>query len=309
MLAREQADYAAAGNCLEESVQLARSIGDECRVAASLHWLGLVRSDLQQFALAREHFDKALALHRQLGNTPEIAVTLLWFAWTKLREDEAGAAVEMLREALDHFRALGHKWGIYNSLWILAFVEYDAGRYAEAVELAREALPLQRDLGSRRGTALSMWALGAATLRMRGPEAARPLLEEALCSFRDIGDKSGVAITLERIADLIWHEGSAMVSARLLGAAAALRDASGAARMPVEQADHEALVRDLRARLGDDVYERAAARGSVLRWHDLVAEVLRPGGAGEPSRDKRKDYPGCAALLLTADRARKQDRP
>jgi tetratricopeptide (TPR) repeat protein len=283
VLAREQADYAYAGACLEGSVKLARSLGDERQLAASLHWLGLVCSDRHEFEQARAHFDQALALHRRFGNMPEVAVTLLWAAWTKLRQGETDAAAEMLREALAHFRAVRHKWGIYNTLWILAFVEYAAGEYAASVELVQEALPLQRDLGSRRGTALSLFTLGAATLRMRGPEAARPLLEEALCTFRDLGDKTGVASTLERMADLTWHEGKGTAAARLLGGAAALREAAGASRMPVEHADYESLVRDLRACLGGNLFERAAAGGSTMPWQEMVAEALEPAGAAEPA--------------------------
>jgi predicted ATPase/DNA-binding SARP family transcriptional activator len=295
MLARDQADFSHALIHIEESVAIARTVGDERELAASLQWLGLVYTDQEEYARAHASFNEALALHRRIDNTPEMAVTLLWLAWTKLREGEAEEAGGILREALRHFRALGHKWGIYNALWILAFVEYALGRYAAASGIIREAMPLQRDLGSRRGTARSLFILGAATLRTRGPEAARPHLEEALGTFRAMGDKAGVASTQERLADLTWQEGDGIGAARLLGSAAGLREAIGASRLPIESAEHEVLMKALCRQLGHRTLCEAMAEGRALAWNEVVATELqadrRPGKAGQETLPFHRSVP------------------
>jgi predicted ATPase/class 3 adenylate cyclase len=68
-----QGDYAEAIGYLEESLAIAREIGDRFRVAATLQPLGLAALGLGDFASGHRHLNEALALAREIGDPLQIA--------------------------------------------------------------------------------------------------------------------------------------------------------------------------------------------------------------------------------------------
>jgi class 3 adenylate cyclase len=80
---------------------------------------------------------------------------------------------------------------------------------------------------------------------------------------------------LEGLASAVARVGESVQAARMLGAAAALREPLDLHDEEVERRVKEETMRSLRSVLGDDGYERALTDGAAGPFDDLVAEALR----------------------------------
>ena len=258
ILARDQADYPYALKQLEEGLFLARSLGDRQGTADALQRLGLVASDRQEFETAHRCLNEALALDGELDNRAGVALSLACLAGAALRQNNLEPAAEFCCKALGEFRALGNKWGTVTSLHLLGSVEYYRGHYAHSAELQQECVFIQRHIGNRRGTALALSALAKATL-----------------SLEAIGDKWGAAGALDVTAKLLLQIGNAAHSARMLGAADAVRERLGVPMALSERPEHEALQVAVREILGANAFHLAFSEGSTLPWDQAVLEALR----------------------------------
>jgi DNA-binding CsgD family transcriptional regulator len=67
-------------------------------------------------------------------------------------------------------------------------------------------------------------------------------------------------------------------AARLFGAAQALRQALGQVRWPLHQPSHDAEIAALRARMGDEAFERAWSEGAALSLEEAAAYASRARG-------------------------------
>jgi hypothetical protein len=99
------------------------------------------------------------------------------------------------------------------------------------------------------------------------------LLKQALALSQEAGDMLGIARSLEGLA------GTALVSkperaARLLGAAAALREVLGAPVPAREREDHNRAVAALRTALGETAFAEDWTAGEALPVEKAVAEAL-----------------------------------
>ena len=153
-----------------------------------------------------------------------------------------------------------------------------------ALAYAQDALPLatsrfeaalleQRAIDDRWGMGFSLVGLGYAA-RDRGDDArAVALFAEGLALFTELGDRRIIALALDGVAGLAIAWGQPERAARLFGAAAALREASG---LPVEPAFRAAHGRDVaaaRAALGEDAFAAGWATGAALPLPVAVAEA------------------------------------
>ena len=118
-------------------------------------------------------------------------------------------------------------------------------------------------VAQRRGDAETVAALGHECLRL----------------LRELGTQLNVADCYERLAWVAHARGHPERAARLLGAAAALRAATGAPLPPVRHGDHDAVVIDVRALLGAPAFATAYAGGQALSRDEAVAYALEDAPA------------------------------
>jgi hypothetical protein len=89
-----------------------------------------------------------------------------------------------------------------------------------------------------------------------------------------------VADNLEELAGLAEGPQQAMVAARLLGAAQAIRDGNGLARWPLLQARYERAMENVRSLLGDAAFAAALEVGGALPLDDAIAAAQEADPAG-----------------------------
>jgi ATP/maltotriose-dependent transcriptional regulator MalT len=156
--------------------------------------------------------------------------------------------------------------------------------WPSARESIGESLEIARGLGDRRTIAKGVYFLGDAFLGLGDHAAARALYEEGLSLSLELGDRWVSTISIEGLARTAAAIGRPEASARLLGAADAMREATGATRSVYWRDLYEQAVAALRAKLGDAAFEAAAENGRTLTLEQAPAELGTPAPA--PAEDR-----------------------
>jgi non-specific serine/threonine protein kinase len=234
VLAGLQGDSAAAEPFFRESYDLWQRVGDRTRMAAAMGNLGLVAQDCQDAPRALACFEQAEALYAANGDRRGLAVTM-------------GSRAHLARQQ---------------------------GQTLEAVALFEETLALFRDVGDPRGIANSLVNLGQALIALGQPEEASDCLVEALELRRSLGNTLAVAECLEGFAAADTARRRARRAARLLGAAAVLREVTGAPPTPLERREHQAVVQRVRQLLSPEGFASEQALGRAMSPDEAVEYAL-----------------------------------
>jgi predicted ATPase/DNA-binding SARP family transcriptional activator len=315
LLAVAAGDDARARAAFEEAVAAARASGKRRNLAPPLCNLGLIECLRGRYDAARERFEEGLAIAREMGEpSDEIRRNLARIA---LVRGEHARARAMADELVAEARAIESEPKLADALVLRGDIDEEEGNPAAAARF-EEALALARRHGLRDDEAEALAGLaGAAAARgelSRALRLADEALEACLAAegpseagfvqkrraevLRASGDLAGArkaylqaiadrvaerrreydAPCVEGLAAIARAEGDVPGAARLLGAAAAMREALGT---PVAPRDRKALEAErglLREALGDRALEDALAAGRALAWS---AELLASKRASE----------------------------
>jgi predicted ATPase/class 3 adenylate cyclase len=236
-LALLQGDSGAAEPWLEQALVLGQAVNDRHTTANALNGLGVIARDQGDLERAQACFEESLALMRAVGDQRASAMVLVHLGNLAVYPGDLERAVAAFTEALALFRQVGDRANISICLANLGEMARMRGELAEAEVLGREALALDWELGDRRRCAEALEML-AATAGMAEP----------------------------------MRQGGR--AARLLGAAAALREVLGAPQPPHQRADIEGAVAAAQATLGEEAWAAAFAVGRALTLEEAVAEAL-----------------------------------
>jgi predicted ATPase/class 3 adenylate cyclase len=184
------------------------------------------------------------------------------------------AADRWLAQAVDVARRSGSPFAIGFAAMGWGEVLGYRGRLDEARPYFEEALARFQEIDDRRMQLVVRSTLSHA-LRQAGH------LDEAMAEYRvtirewqRLGQRGAIAHQLESFALVALERDDPIRAATLLGAADALRAASGSVMISLEQEEYDAAIERLRERLGTDVLERARAEGRALTTEQAVAFTL-----------------------------------
>uniref|UniRef100_UPI003F498FAA BTAD domain-containing putative transcriptional regulator n=1 Tax=Nonomuraea bangladeshensis TaxID=404385 RepID=UPI003F498FAA len=135
------------------------------------------------------------------------------------------------------------------------------GRFDEAEALLRKWLVHDQRLESDMAVALIIAELGFIAELRGDADAAQALHREGLATARKSGDPRAVALAFEGLAGAHALRGGHERAARLLGAAAALRDQTGAPLPSGERGDVDRITEAIRAAVGTETFREAFERG------------------------------------------------
>ena len=191
------------------------------------------------------------------------------------------------RRAETGFREGGNTQGVAWARHDLGLLARDHGDLGTAAELLAASLRDFRQLDYPWAVAWSAWGLGT-TLSAQGLlEEACPLLAEALRIYTGVNDPRGVAQCLEAFGYVASERAHYETAARLIGAAAALRERVAARRSDAEQARSSALERVLARALGPQDADTLIHAGQTMPAHeavDLAIAVASGAAPGDPDR-------------------------
>ena len=247
------------------------------------------------YARAYALFEESLALFRELGNKRGMAFSLMRLAQVRfVTQIDQATVSSLLEESLALFRESGEKVGLALCFSLIGQVALNQGDAVTARSRVEESLRLSREMGHRAGLVESLSLLVRVTAVQGDDAAASTLCEEGLALARDASHKGLLALCLEGAASLLTTRGSdeaegsipqsrrpqevvgagALWSARLWGAAEALREAVTAPLPPVERASYERSVAAARAQLGARVFAKALTQGRAMTAEAALGAAL-----------------------------------
>jgi tetratricopeptide (TPR) repeat protein len=159
-----------------------------------------------------------------------------------------------------------------NSSSILAYVQ---GDYERAQVLSEQSLALSRKTGDKGAIARSLSMLGRVAFRQGNFDEAVEKHNESLMLFRELGEKLGIIQVLEKLGSVAVAS-APIRAARLLGAAASVRETIGAPLPAYDRAEHDTAVDHVRALLDRAVFCAAWAEGGAMTLEQVIEYALAP---------------------------------
>ncbi|MDB5078018.1 MAG: ATPase-like protein [Chloroflexi bacterium] len=284
LLAWAQGDLAAADRWAEAALATATARGDGSQLPYAHSLLGLVRTSQGDIKAARPLLEEGRNALHSAGQIWEEAYALYYLVGVTAMDGDVAAAQKLAEECLTLFTQAGDILGralAYDALGVVATVR---GDHATAVARFAEGTPLMRATGRSLFLAQFLGDAGRAWLEQGDELQAERLLTESLDLWRDIGRADGAAIVLVGLAEIAAARKQPRHGALLLGAAQALRSASGAAFPSYLKSFAERAAAASRAALGVDAFDAARKEGAALSLDKAVAEareVSTADGKGE----------------------------
>jgi adenylate cyclase len=242
------------------------------------HLRGVIANQKGAPEEAWTHFERSLEIQRERGDSTQVATALANLGVSAGNQGDYDAARRLTSEALELRRNIGDRWGIAvseNNLGMTALVCHE---YHEALPHLDESLRAFSEIGDLLGIATALQNLGNCYRELGDAGAARRHYARALEAYRVTGDQWLLWGLFEDVAMLVVGDDPA-VAFRLVGAAAAVRDAIGAVRMGYEDEEVERHLADARRALGS-VATREEAAGRSLVVDAAVVLALECCAAG-----------------------------
>ena len=243
-------------------------------IADSLLLLSHLCINYSEYSQARTLLEEGLALFRDWNDTWGIAYTLIHLARVTFLQGDYAGARSVCDECLAVSRALEYKGGIAFALVVLGQVSLQQGDKDGAFSLVEESLAIRRQLADRGGIAESLLLLGKVTAAQGKFVQAHVLYGESLALTSALHDRWLMAACLEGLAYVGLSLGDFAWTARLGGAAEAMRRSLGVPVPLVERAEYEGLLRSARAQLGEAPFAAAWAEGRAMTSEQAFASRL-----------------------------------
>jgi tetratricopeptide (TPR) repeat protein len=160
----------------------------------------------------------------------------------------------------------------------LGSVARHQGHHKRAATLYRESYALSREIGSKPIVAYALRNLGLGAHDQANYQQATEFYRKGLIQSREVGNRWLSRECLEGLAWVAYAQGRYEHSARLLGAAEALREHFGLRRPPVDQAEHDRRVVSARTALGETVFVTTWAEGLAMTLEQAIEYALASEG-------------------------------
>ncbi len=219
------------------------------------------------------YLDESLAIARELGDRERVEMVLQPLAMLKLARGENEAAQAHLEEALELARDMGMKREVAAALSGLVQVHRVRGAFDSAVVLCDESLSLARELGDTESIAVNLLNRAMVSLQQRMPGPVAAMLSEALDLIVQVEALTVGQSLLEAAAGLAAARSDWSRSARYFGAAEALAGRTGLRRDPADEGFIQTVVAAGREALGTEAFTRADTEGRALDYGDAMAEL------------------------------------
>ncbi len=225
--------YAIAQGYLEQSLTIARDIGDRQRIASVLQPLGMAMLGQGDVAAARGHLGEALSMAREIGNPREIAAAI---------------------NALAQFHRV-------------------TGDLDAAEPLYRQVQEITLQLGDYETTAIALLNLAMVTIARGDAGGGRALLAETLLILDDLGSRPIGQSLIEVSAGLAALEEEWAQSARYFGISEAHAQQTGLHRDPADEAFLAPRIQAVREALGNDGFAAAEVLGRARSYEQGIEEI------------------------------------
>jgi predicted ATPase len=273
-LAWIEGDYEAASPRVEESLSIAREMGDKRAIGYAEWLLGIVRMGQRDGAAARPLLEESRTIFKELGDVWYEAMVLYYLGMaTYFSGDRAGARAHY-EESLRLFRQLGDVFGVTLLVSALEVVGLPQSDEETARSLYEQSLPLLRASQDRGRLGMILINLGDNWLHQYGDEQqAKMLYKQGLNLWQDmqrVDNGLGIVKALAGMAEVAAAQGQAERAGRLFGAADRLLPASSNYRDGLNR-----RVAETRAHLDAATFEAGWTAGQAMTVEQAVTDALQ----------------------------------
>ncbi|MDA0180142.1 winged helix-turn-helix domain-containing protein [Solirubrobacter phytolaccae] len=242
----------------------------------ALNGAGALAGDQGDLVAAKALFEESLALARALGEDRRAARTEGNLGSIALLEFDYQTAIAHYEGADVYMRAVDDPWGRSLNAQNLGIAHAGAGHHTRAVERLTESVAQARRVDDPTLLASTLRTHGRILLAdaEADPRPALAIMREAMELQRDLLERPGLTESFETLARVAGTQGDPRSGALLLGAAEALRAAAGGMRPSDEQVWVDETVAVLRGALGEAAYADAEREGAELALSDALALAL-----------------------------------
>ena len=226
-----------------------------------------------RYAEAQRHLEESLAIARELGNLQAIAKPLQPLGGACLGQGVLATARKHLEEALELARKSGEKRQIGAALNALAQLHRVEGALDTAQLLYENFLGHARELADSESIAIGHLNLAMVSICRGSNGDARARLLKALAIVDEIGSKSSGQSVLEVCAGLSALREEWEITAHFFGAAEAQSAQSGIHRDPTDEAFLAPLVAKARHALGAARSREAEEAGRALSYEEAMVQA------------------------------------
>jgi tetratricopeptide (TPR) repeat protein len=257
MLAMLSCDYPAATEHAEAALAGYRQVANRAGVARVLLTLGSIAREQARYVDSTVYLATAAATFAEYGDEWGEAQTAQLRGFTAWLSGDLDRADSRLWVSRRWYEQLGEPRAEAEALMNLGAVALYRGDTDRAASLLDVALRRYSVLGFPEGVGWAHNLRGLVELRGRRTDRAAAHLLTSLAAHRQVGDRWRTASVLEALAEVARLDGAPGRGARLLGAAARIREEIGAPVPACERPDTEATVRAIRSQLGDTGFAAA----------------------------------------------------
>jgi predicted ATPase len=273
-LAWIEGDYQAASLRTEESLSIARELGDKRGIGNAEWVLGLVRMGQRNSAAARPLLEESRTLFKETGEVWYEAISLYYLGMADYFSDDPAAARAHLEESLRLFRQFGDV--LYSALVLSALqvMVSTQGDQEMARLLDQQLQPLMQQARNRGPLGMILINIGDIWLHHWGDkQQAKVLYRESLSLWQElqrVEQGIGIVRALAGLAEVAAAQGQAGRAGRLFGAAERLLAPSS-----MFHDEMNSRVAEARANLDAATFEAGWAAGQAMTQEQAIAEALQ----------------------------------
>jgi predicted ATPase/DNA-binding XRE family transcriptional regulator len=281
-------DLAAAEARGEESVTMARELGDQRSLAEALHLRGSVcvflpRPGTGDLARGSAYMEEAQSLYREVDDEDGmvrsfIVETHVWQGVALLAAGDLGNAEKQLTSGLELAQATGDRMFIGVALRFLGRLAWVRGDHAGARAFLEDALTQHEELRNHYGMGSVLTELGEILQRIADPRPARAHYARALRTLHAMGHAEISHRALCGLAGLAMETGDPAQSLRLVSVSNALSALTGVQPQPLARTSLAQVEEAARLALSPEVQSAAWAAGQAMTMEQVIGEALGTSG-------------------------------
>ena len=239
-----------------------------------------------RYAEARGYLEESLVLARELGDQNRIAAVLLTLGLACRGEGDMENAERYSAESITVARAVGNPRQLASALNSHAQLLRQQGNLAGAEMLYSEAVQILEGLGDRESVAIGRLNLAVVAIERGQTDPARALLCQALEVATALGSQQLGQSTLDVLAGLCAADGQHEAALQMFGAAEAQAERSGLKRDSADNAFLLPLIEQSRRALGEAAAgllaegKKLGYAEAVQRAAELLSPGAAPGSTG-----------------------------
>jgi len=189
-------DYQKAIEHLQQSLDIARDIGDREGEGANLNNLAICYQDLGDYQRAIEHLQQSLNTNRETDDRLGEEASLGNLGSCHFSLGDYQKAIEHYQQSLDIARDIGDREGEGKSLESLGNCFGSLGDYQKAIEHYQQSLDITRGIGDRRDEGIRLGNLGSFYHSLGDYQKVIEHYQRSYDIAREIGDRRGEGISL-----------------------------------------------------------------------------------------------------------------